>query len=91
VREDPELTAMLPGLRPARVRVTFADGRTLSAEAMTNRGDTEDPYRRDEIVEKFHELADPVWGLDRATAIRSTVLGLPDRGGARTLAMLLTR
>ena len=44
VREDASLTAMLPGLRPARLRVHFTDGRQLTAEVLTNRGDTEDPY-----------------------------------------------
>ena len=40
VREDAVLTAMLPGLRPARVRVHLTDGRVLTAEVLTNKGDT---------------------------------------------------
>ncbi len=77
VREDPELTARLPGLRPARVRVTLKDGRTLKAEVLTNRGDTEDPYSADEVREKFRELAGPVWGDAHAARIARLVSDLP--------------
>lgn len=35
VREDKALTEMLPGLRPARVKITLVDGRVLGAEAFT--------------------------------------------------------
>ena len=40
---------MLPGLRPARVRVRLTDGRVLTAEVLTNKGDTEDPYSADDV------------------------------------------
>lgn len=73
VHEDPALTAQLPGLRPARVAVTLTDGRVLRAEALTNRGDTEDPYSAAEVRLKFHELAGPVWGDDHAGRIAETV------------------
>ena len=56
VREDAALTAKLPGLRPARVAVTLKDGRVLGAEALTNRGDTEDPYSDEEVVAKYREM-----------------------------------
>ena len=32
VREDTDLTARLPGLRPARVRLTLADGRSVEVD-----------------------------------------------------------
>lgn len=81
VDEDPALTAMLPGLRPARVTVHLADGRTLAAEALTNRGDTEDPYGADEVEAKFREVAGPAVGPERADAIVRAVLAL-DREAA---------
>ncbi len=77
VREDPDLTARLPGLRPARVRVILKDGKTLAAEVLTNRGDTEDPYSADEVREKFRELAEPVWGRDHAARVEAAVAALP--------------
>ncbi|MBV9078483.1 MAG: MmgE/PrpD family protein [Methylobacteriaceae bacterium] len=76
VREDGALTALLPGLRPARLRVTLADGRVLAAETLTNRGDTEDPYRPDEVVAKFRELAEPVWGTAHVERLIESCLGI---------------
>jgi 2-methylcitrate dehydratase PrpD len=89
VREDPALTAQLPGLRPARVRVSLHDGRVLAAEALTNRGDTEDPYPKDEVVAKFHELTDPVWGATHSGRIVETVLQLDDTADSTALHQLL--
>lgn len=89
VREDPALTAQLPGLRPARVAVTLADGRRLSAEVLTNRGDTEDPYTPDEVREKFRELAGPVWAPERLAAIAAAVEGLDAAADVSALLDLL--
>ena len=90
VREDPALTARLPGLRPARVRVTLHDGTAFAAEVLTNRGDTEDPYTPDEVVAKFHELADPVWGESHAARIVEVVSGLDGAADSGALNGLLS-
>jgi 2-methylcitrate dehydratase PrpD len=76
VDEDPALTAMLPGLRPARVTVTLTDGRVFTAEALTNKGDSEDPYAATEVEAKFMEVAAPAIGTDAAGAVARAVLGL---------------
>jgi 2-methylcitrate dehydratase PrpD len=89
VREDPELTSMLPGLRPARVSIVLKDGRTLFAEALTNRGDTEDPYSDGEIREKFHELTSPVWDEARRNAILEAVDGIDRAADIRALDELV--
>ena len=73
VREDAVLTSMLPGLRPARVRVRLTDGRVLTAEVLTNKGDTEDPYSAVDVQDKFRELAEPVWGRQHAERIIAEV------------------
>jgi 2-methylcitrate dehydratase PrpD len=57
VREDPELSAAVPRLKPARVTVTFTDGRQVTRLRESARGDYQDPYRDDEIRAKFRELA----------------------------------
>lgn len=90
VREDPALTAMLPGLRPARLRITLRDGRTLAGETLTNRGDTEDPYSREEIIGKFHEVASPVWDEARREQIVAAVEGLAGAGPVTGLMGLLS-
>jgi 2-methylcitrate dehydratase PrpD len=89
VDEDAALTAMLPGLRPARVRVTLADGSVHAAEVTTNRGDIEDPFTEAEVRQKFHELAEPVFGAARATAIEEAVLALAPHSEASALVELL--
>lgn len=76
VDEDPALTALLPGLRPARVRLHLRDGRSFEAMAQTNKGDTEDPYAPDEVVAKFHEVAGPGLGAARAAELARAVLAL---------------
>jgi 2-methylcitrate dehydratase PrpD len=91
VNEDPALTAMLPGLRPARLRVTLADGSVHEASVTTNRGDTEDPYAEAEVCAKFHELTDPVYGRGRAAAIEEAVMALGPHREATALCELLAR
>ena len=61
VIENPRLTAMMPDFRPSLVTVELKDGRRFSAEARTNRGDTEDPYKDDELDLKYFELTARVW------------------------------
>jgi 2-methylcitrate dehydratase PrpD len=76
VNEDPALTARLPGLRPARVTVTLKDGRVFRGEALTNKGDTEDPYTAAEVQEKFLDVSAPVIGQARARELMEAVLDL---------------
>ncbi|UPK38836.1 MmgE/PrpD family protein [Bradyrhizobium sp. 186] len=76
VREDKALTAMLPGLRPARVKITLVDGRILTAEAFTNKGDTEDPYSAEEVRDKFREVAGSVWSNAHCSSILEAVENL---------------
>src|SRR5437773_5891817 len=75
VREDPDLSAHVPRLKPARVTVTFTDGRQVTRLRESARGDYQDPYGEGEIRSKFRELAGGV--LDAAGVAR--VEGLVDR------------
>jgi 2-methylcitrate dehydratase PrpD len=87
INEDPALTARLPGLRPARVTLTLDDGRVFKAEAMTNKGDTEDPYTAAEVLEKFMEVSVPVIGKARAAELATAILSLEN---IPSLAAILT-
>ena len=69
VVEAPEMTAMMPDFRPARVSITFHDGRIATAETKTNRGDTEAPYDDDELDAKYFDLTHRVWSEEKAAAI----------------------
>jgi 2-methylcitrate dehydratase PrpD len=89
VREDRAFTAMLPGLRPARVTIKLADGNVLSAEAFTNKGDAEDPYSAEEIQDKFREVAGPVWSDAHCSAILAAVKEMDRSPDLHALSALL--
>jgi 2-methylcitrate dehydratase PrpD len=89
VEEDPALTAKLPALRPARVRLTLRDGRRFEAMVETNKGDTEDPYAADDVIEKFHEVAAPVIGPARAKEIATVCLALEHAPSLKALNDLM--
>jgi len=83
VREDPALTAMLPQLRPARVRIRLRDSRELDGAADANRGDDQDPYSRKELAEKYLELTARAWPLAAARNLHDKLQKLdeiPDLG-----------
>ena len=85
VIEDPELTAMMPGQRPSRVALTLKDGTQLKAEAFVNKGDFEDPYSPGDLLEKYFELATPVWGQDTAEKIYTAVANMDEMADVNEL------
>jgi 2-methylcitrate dehydratase PrpD len=76
VTEDPKLTAMMPKFRPSKVKVKLRDGSALEAEALTNKGDTEDPYSGEELRAKYFDLARLTWKREVAEAIHADVMKL---------------
>ncbi|MBZ8131830.1 MmgE/PrpD family protein [Afifella sp. IM 167] len=89
VEEDPAMTAMLPAKRPASVTIRMEDGTEIVGETFTNRGDAADPYSDAEILEKFMNLATPVWGEAHAARIRAAVDALDGEGDLTELDALL--
>jgi len=65
---DPELDAIFPGQRAARVTIATRDGRVESFLQPTRKGDPELPLSDADLGEKFLELASPVLGDARARA-----------------------
>lgn len=88
--EDAAMSAALPDRRPARVTLVMADGRRLSAETATNRGDWADPYPEDELRGKFLSLASRVWPNDAAGALWEATLALPEAGSVQAWMGRLT-
>jgi 2-methylcitrate dehydratase PrpD len=88
VNENPALTAKLPGLRPARLKIILKDGRRFEAMAQTNKGDTEDPYSSADVVAKFHEVAGHHIGYDKAEAVVTAVLDLQRAPSLRAITQL---
>ncbi|MEW5423321.1 MmgE/PrpD family protein [Amorphus sp. 3PC139-8] len=56
VRAEPAFTARFPKERPARVSVTMADGRQLSAERSHRRGDPEEPWSEAEMIRRASDI-----------------------------------
>jgi len=78
VREDPQLTALLPGIRAARVELTLTDGRTLTAREDTAPGGFDNPYDLEVLETKFRRLAGLTLPEDRVEDLLAVCAGLVD-------------
>src|SRR6266699_5605960 len=90
VREDPALNASVPRLKPARVTVTFTDGRQVTRLRESARGDFQDPYREDEVRAKFRELAGVVLSPGAVTRVEELVERLDELPRLSDLVVALT-
>jgi 2-methylcitrate dehydratase PrpD len=91
VREDPALNSSVPRLKPARVTVTFTDGRRVARLRESARGDFQDPYREDEIRAKFRELARVALSPGAVTRVEELVDRLDELPRLSDLVGALTR
>ncbi|MFI9382121.1 hypothetical protein [Kutzneria sp. NPDC052558] len=94
VRTHVELDRGIDELPPTdrfqtHVTLTFTDGSTESESVKAPHGNPLDPVTNEEIVAKFHTLADRVTTPERATAIVDAVLGLADAAAITPLVTLL--
>jgi 2-methylcitrate dehydratase PrpD len=71
--ESDYANAPFPGRRLARVRLVLKNGTVLQSDWMTPKWDAESPPTDQELRDKYHALADPVLGRDRATAISDAI------------------
>lgn len=71
--EHEDYNEVFPDQRYAHVKVTTKTGETIESDRHTARGDPEDHLTEEEIIQKFHFLADPVIGIERAQKIRTTI------------------
>jgi len=81
----------VPRLKPARVTVTFTDGRRVARLRESARGDHQDPYREDEIRGKFRELAGLVLRPAAVTEVEMLVDRLDDLPGLASLVDALRK
>lgn len=68
--DDAKMTEMSTDKRWAEITLILQDGTRLVDKPRTPRGDPDMPLSDGEILDKFHLLADPVIGRDRAAEIR---------------------
>jgi 2-methylcitrate dehydratase PrpD len=73
IAEDPEMSAVAPRLRPARVTVILSDGRQATHARDSHRGDFHQPFAESEIRAKFRELAETVLTPEGAVRIEAAV------------------
>lgn len=85
VVEDPALTGIFPEKWACRVHIDFTDGSNASAGVDIPRGEPANPMTDADISVKFHGLADPVLGRDRADALEREFRAV---AGARDLTAL---
>jgi 2-methylcitrate dehydratase len=78
VVEDPALTAGYPVGIPNRVTVTLVDGSVLVSEVAFPPGHDKNPLTDEQLAAKFHGLADPAIGPDRAAQLWERLSRLED-------------
>jgi 2-methylcitrate dehydratase PrpD len=66
---DPELDAVFPARRAARVTLTTRDGRVETFLQPTRKGDPDAPLSDAELEDKFRELTEAVIGAHEARAL----------------------
>jgi 2-methylcitrate dehydratase PrpD len=76
VRVDPELEAMAPRRRAARVRLTNRRGDTFELLRLTRKGDPDDPLTDSELRAKYDQVVVPFLGRQRAASISRTLWNL---------------
>lgn len=82
VAADPRHESRNSAGRRSDAEIVLTDGRVLASGGVHARGGPERPFGEAEIVEKFHEFADPALGSARAAALRDACLALT-RPGSR--------
>lgn len=65
------MQAPYPRQRPARVIITFSDGRQIDYTQPQPYGEPDNPIDDAALNQKFHAICDPVIGIGQATAISS--------------------
>ncbi len=91
IAEDPEMTALAPRLKPARVTVILKDGRKAAHECKSHRGDFTRPFDESELRAKFHELAGPVLTAEGVAKVEQAVDQAEHWSSVRDLPELLRR
>ena len=91
IDEDPAMSALVPRLRPARVTVTLADGRSATVARDGHRGDFSEPFSEAELRGKFRELAGVVLLPQGVAAVERAVDDIEEWPDVGDLTGLLRR
>ncbi len=88
VEPDPELTALVPGRRPAVVQIILKDGRSFTQREDFRKGDPENPPSQQELEDKFRDLASATLSPEEAAFTIEAVSSLES---VEDVSMLLRR
>jgi 2-methylcitrate dehydratase PrpD len=91
ITEDPAMSALAPKLRPAKVTVTLASGRSATVARDSHRGDFSEPFSEAELRAKFHELAGTVLLPQGVAAVERAVDDIEEWPDIGDLTGLLRR
>lgn len=78
IKSTEEFERALPDERGARVCVTLADGTARPAKVPYAKGDSNNPFGRSDLRDKFVGLVEPVLGKEDTATLWSSIHRLPD-------------
>ncbi|MBI2857808.1 MAG: MmgE/PrpD family protein [Chloroflexi bacterium] len=86
---DPDVEAAYPLKRAIRVTIKLKNGKSVSHFTEGAKGTPEDPMNREEVTEKFTDLATTILPTQRASKIAKIVAALEDVKDVSELAKLM--
>jgi 2-methylcitrate dehydratase PrpD len=87
--EDPEMSAVVPRSKPARVTVLLKDGRRATQECATPRGGVDRPFEESEVRAKFRELAGLVLSPPSVSEVEALIDRAEEWDSVQELAAML--
>jgi len=91
LREDAEMAKLIPKVRPARITMELADGRTVSDTTENPRGHFENPFTDDELLAKFAGLAGRYLTPDGVASVSGMVMAIEGVTSANDLTDAMRR
>jgi 2-methylcitrate dehydratase PrpD len=88
--ESEELQKLEPA-RQAIVEITMNDGAVLSDRVTAVRGTVDNPMSRDEVIQKAHDLCEPIIGKGQTDALVDKVFALEKLSNVRDLRSVLQK
>jgi len=89
IAEDTAMSALAPRLRPARVTLSLTDGRRVTHERQSHRGDFDEPFTEAEIRGKFRQLAGTILPPDTVAQAETAIGQIEEWKGVGELTQAL--
>ena len=78
VEEAPEFTARYPDEQRVTLAIHLRDGTEVTGECVITSGEPGRPHAAADLERKFRDLAEPLWGAQRAAQLREALMHLDD-------------